>query len=129
MKNKIAVFFFFILLIFPVFIFADTPLVPCEMGSCTLCDLFQLFVNLVLYLLAYIIPPVATIMFLYGGIVFYTSGGNPERTNKGKDIIKYAVIGIVIIYSAWIIVGAFLGAIGVAGWTGLGTWEVIDCSI
>jgi hypothetical protein len=68
-------------------------------------------------------------MFLYGGILFYTSGGVPEKVNKAKEVMIYTVFGLIIIYSAWVVIGAFLNAIGVADWTGLTTWWEIDCSI
>jgi len=99
------------------------------MGSCTICDLFQLFTNIVTFVLTFIVPPAATVMFIWAGVVFYTSGGVPEKVNKAKSIMTYAVLGLIIIYSAWVIVGAFLGAIGVRSETGLDIWWEIECSI
>lgn len=113
------------LLFSPVLSFADTgSLVPCNMGECTLCDVFQLFVNVVGYLLLYIVPFIATFLFLYGGINFYLSGGEPEKVSKGREIITHTLIGILIIYGAWVIVNSFLMAIGVAD-----GWQTINCEI
>jgi hypothetical protein len=128
MKIKIIVLSFLILIL-PFGLVAASGLVPCELGACTICHLFQLFTNIVTFVLTIIVPPVATIMFLYGGILFYTSGGVPEKVKKAKDVITYAIFGIIIIYSAWVIVGAFLSAIGVADWNGLTTWWEIECTI
>jgi hypothetical protein len=128
MKNKTFLLFFGLLFLPFLFVSADG-LVPCEMGSCTICDLFQLFTNIVTFVLTFIVPPAATVMFIWAGVVFYTSGGVPEKVNKAKSIMTYAVLGLIIIYSAWVIVGAFLNAIGVASWTGLGTWWEIECNI
>lgn len=127
MKNKVLTVAFFWALALPLFLFAEEGgLVPCEIGSCTICHLFELFVNVVQYFLTWIIPPVATIMFLWAGIVFYTSGGVPDKVNQAKDVIKYAVLGLVLIYSAWVIVGAFLSVMGYSGADSWYNWE-IDC--
>ena len=39
----------------------------------------------------------APLVFLIGGFVFLTSGGDTNKVQKGKDIMVYAVIGFVII--------------------------------
>ncbi|MEA2092734.1 MAG: pilin [Patescibacteria group bacterium] len=119
----------FLILVLPFGLVTAAGLVPCKIGECNICHLFQLFTNIVTFVLTVIVPPVATIMFIYGGIIFYTSGGVPEKVKKAKDIITYTVFGLVIIYSAWVVVGTFLNIIGVAEWTGLTEWWEIDCSI
>jgi predicted small integral membrane protein len=128
MKIKIIALSFLVLIL-PLGLVSADGLVPCELGECNICHLFQLFTNIVTFVLTIIVPPVATIMFLYGGILFYTSGGVPEKVNKAKEVMIYTVFGLIIIYSAWVVIGAFLNAIGVADWTGLTTWWEIDCSI
>lgn len=50
-------------------------------------------------------------MFIYGGIVFMTSGGNPEQVRKGKDTLRFATLGIVITIVSWIIVRTILTAV------------------
>lgn len=54
---------------------------------------------------------VATFMFIYGGIMFMVSGGNPELVKKGKDTLKFSSIGIVIILVSWAIVRLVLNVI------------------
>lgn len=46
-----------------------------------------------------IVGGVALIMFIYGGFVILTAAGG-ENVKKGKDIIVAAVIGLVIIFTA-----------------------------
>ena len=46
-------------------------------------------------------------MFLYGGITWVTSHGNPERVKKGMEIFTTAVIGLVITFSAYMLVQYF----------------------
>lgn len=40
---------------------------------------------------------------LYGGFLWMTSGGNPDGVKKGKQMIANAVIGLVIVVSAYAI--------------------------
>lgn len=43
------------------------------------------------------------VMLIYGGIVYLTSAGNEKRVETGKNIITYAIIGIVIIFAAYLV--------------------------
>ncbi len=52
------------------------------------------------------------IYLLFGGFTLLTSGGNPDKVEAGKKTITNAVIGFIIIFTAyWIvqIVGLVLG--------------------
>jgi len=49
---------------------------------------------------------IAVVMFIYGGVLYLTAGGNDEQTGKAKKAMLYAVIGIVIVLLAYTIVGA-----------------------
>lgn len=40
---------------------------------------------------------VSAIFVVYGGIAFMTSSGDPQKTAKAKNIILYALIGLVIV--------------------------------
>ncbi len=51
-----------------------------------------------------IIGSLALVMFIYGGASWMLSGGNQEQVTKGKNIIIWAAIGIVIIFTAYAIV-------------------------
>ena len=44
---------------------------------------------------------VASLVMIWGGIVYMTSAGNPERTNHAKKIIFYDIVGIIIATSSW----------------------------
>lgn len=41
--------------------------------------------------------PIAVIMIIYAGVLFLTARGNPTTVTKAKDVLKYAVVGLVII--------------------------------
>ena len=44
----------------------------------------------------YAIMVVSTIMIIIGGLSYITAAGDPEKSNKGKQIIVYALIGFAI---------------------------------
>lgn len=51
-----------------------------------------------------IVGSLALVMFIYGGIVWMTSAGSSEKVEKGKNIIVWAVIGLVVIFSSYALV-------------------------
>ena len=59
-----------------------------------------------------IVGALALLFFIYGGFTLILSRGNAEQTSKGIGIISAAVIGLVIVFGAYMLV-RFLGtAIG-----------------
>ncbi|NMB57172.1 DUF485 domain-containing protein [Candidatus Beckwithbacteria bacterium] len=65
-------------------------------------DLETVFTNI----LKAIIPLVGVVIFVflvYGGFTILTAAGNPEKTKKGSGIITWAIIGLLVILSAWLI--------------------------
>jgi hypothetical protein len=54
----------------------------------------------------------AVVMIIYGGILYVTAAGKQETIDKGKKIIMYAIVGIVIILLSFAIVNTVLGGIG-----------------
>ena len=54
----------------------------------------------------------ALVMLVIGGFKFLSAGGDKEATQKAGQTITYAVGGLVLVLSAWIILnflGNFLG--------------------
>lgn len=70
-------------------------------------DLIQLGVNVINFLID-ISLVIATIFFLWGGLLFIISGGSEERISKGRQAMTAAVIGIVIVLASILIVNTFL---------------------
>lgn len=46
----------------------------------------------------------ALVMFIYGGFTWMLSGGSPDKVKKGRDIFVWATLGLVMIFSSYIIV-------------------------
>jgi hypothetical protein len=106
------------------------PIVPCgETGNpCKFCHLFVLFNNIINFILFCLVPPVAALMMVMGGGYVLIAGENLSNVEKGKSIIKAVVIGLLIVFGAWIIINAFFFVIGVSSWTGLEKgWFQINC--
>lgn len=72
-------------------------------GQCGVSDILAVFVNLAEFLLG-IMGAVALGFFVYGGFVWVLSGGEKDKVQKGKDILKNAVTGIAIIFLSGLIV-------------------------
>ncbi len=47
---------------------------------------------------------VAVAMIIFGGFMWMTSAGNEQRVTQGKEVIKWAVIGLVVVMLSWAIV-------------------------
>jgi hypothetical protein len=55
---------------------------------------------------------IALFMLVWGGIVWMTSNGNAERLKKGKDTILWAILGLIIIFTSYIIINFLFTIIG-----------------
>lgn len=47
---------------------------------------------------------IALLMFVWGGFLWLTSGGKPERIKSGQDTLLWSAIGIAVIFGAYAIV-------------------------
>jgi hypothetical protein len=61
-----------------------------------------------------IIGALAFFFFIYGGLSFILSMGNAEKAKKAHGILLAAVIGLLIAFSAYILIGFVLDALNVA---------------
>ena len=62
-----------------------------------------------------IVGSLALVMFIYGGVTWMLSVGNQEQVTKGKNILIWATIGIVIIFTAYALVRFVLTTVTGAG--------------
>ena len=51
-----------------------------------------------------IVGSLALVMFIYGGFIWMTSSGNMEMVTKGKNILIWATLGLVVIFASYAIV-------------------------
>lgn len=59
-----------------------------------------------------VVGSLALVMFIYGGFIWMTSSGSSEQVKKGRDILMWAVIGLVIIFSAYGLVRFVIVGVG-----------------
>lgn len=72
-----------------------------EQGNCQLEDFMQVFVNVADYILA-ISGSLALLVFVIGGFMWMISQGDSGRVTKGKDFMKGGLIGLLIIFGAYL---------------------------
>ena len=115
-------------------------LVPCG-GSgeppCTICHIFVLINNVITFFLwpdsninnnIPLVPILALLMFTIGGFIILTSGGDPGKFGNAKKIIIATVVGLLIIYLAWLLVGVIFTQLGVVTQGSIDTpWYTIEC--
>ena len=100
-----------------------------EEPSCELCHIFQLINNIINWVLFVLIPIIAPIFIVIGGIYLLIARGDPGMFSQGKNVLTATVIGLIIVYTAYVLLSTMLSFLGVADWTGLGTWWQIDCPV
>lgn len=75
-------------------------------GETSFRTLARTMVNYFLFFLGFI----ATVMFIYGGVLYVTAAGNDENVQKAKKVLMYSVVGIVVILLSVAIVNTIIGA-------------------
>ncbi len=46
---------------------------------------------------------IAFLMFIWGGFLWLTSGGDSKRVQKGRDTFIWASLGLVVIFTSYVI--------------------------
>ena len=95
----------------------DTPYDETE--DCKLCHFFVLIDNVIDFVLIQLVPPLAVLMLVIGGIMFVGATleflpGGPTLLSDAKKLMTSVIIGLIIIYGGWIIIGLFLSTIGLS---------------
>lgn len=131
LKYLSAITWVIVLLSFSLPVFADVcgPLVPsgCREGGpldCGLCQFFELFSNIINFIVFCLTPPVAGLMIVVSGLILIFGGSESART-YGKKMLTTTVIAIVIIYASWLLINTIIQLIGGAN---QGSWYQFRCS-
>lgn len=51
-----------------------------------------------------IVGSIALLMFVYGGLVWLTSGGASDKVKKGREIFTWSAIGLLVIFTSYALV-------------------------
>ncbi len=103
--------------------------------ACQFCHFFVMFDAILDFIFLKIVFPIAILMIVIAGIMYVGAvleiiPGGFKTLTQAKDILGSVFIGLLIIFSAWLIINFFFTIIGVANWTGLnGGWWRINCEI
>jgi hypothetical protein len=124
MKIKISNFFLAIFLIIPLLGYQPTPVfaacppdcgsseeVPKNSGSKTVSltnpigssDVPTLIGKIISAVLG-VIGSLALLMVIYGGFTWMLAAGSSEKIKKGRDIIVWAILGLVVIFTSYALV-------------------------
>ncbi|MEK7584471.1 MAG: hypothetical protein AAB490_04445 [Patescibacteria group bacterium] len=58
-----------------------------------------------------IVGAVTLFMFVYGGLMWMTSGGASNRIERGRNTLVWATIGLLVIFSSYAILNFIFGAL------------------
>ncbi|MFZ2681690.1 MAG: hypothetical protein WAZ14_01170 [Patescibacteria group bacterium] len=58
-----------------------------------------------------VVGSAALLMFVYGGVLWITSFGESKRIERGKTVITWAVLGLALIASAYVLVNAVINGL------------------
>jgi len=72
-------------------------------GGYTLNNFVQLGVNVANWILG-IVGSLALLFFIYGGLTMIISSGKSESVQKAKTILTNAIIGLIIVFTSWVII-------------------------
>lgn len=87
-------------------------------GKCTQCDIMNVVINIAAGIFD-VIGAMGVTMLVIGGVIYMVSLGNPQRIEQAKSAITVSVIGLIIIFSAYMIVGAVIKTLG---YSNEGSW-------
>lgn len=91
---------------------------PCD--SCSMMLMGQLTIEFLVQIAAIF----ATLVIIIGGFLYIFAVGQSSTIDKAKSIIKYTLIGFVIIFIAWSIVNSILATVGYIDPLG-GNWYTV----
>ena len=84
-----------VVFLLPVLVFGQVT-IDNPLGHNTFGELIHAIVSFIRNLALMIAP----IIFIVAGVMYYFSGGNPDKAKQATDLIKWALIGLVIILIA-----------------------------
>ncbi len=112
MKKFLFILLFSLILIPAALAFAQTPPgntnTPSPKTPCATCltnplsaDSPQALIGIIINSVMGVVGSLALIMFIFGGFTWMTSGGSAEKIKKGRDILIWSAIGLVVIFASY----------------------------
>jgi hypothetical protein len=98
----------------------------CEGTQCSACDLVRLANQVIVWLIGVLFMLFAVLIFI-AGFRLVTSGGNQDAMTKAKNSMINAIVGILIVLSAWLIVDTLFRGLNVTYRGGPFPWSQVSC--
>lgn len=98
-----------------------------EQNSCQLCHVFVMTNGIIKFVMLTLVPIGAVLMLMIGGAKLFFGGGKANAWNDAKGIITSVVVGLLIIFSAWVIVNTVLTKSGIVSSPSILQWYNISC--
>ena len=76
-------------------------------GQCSITDILRVVTNVMTLILG-ISGSIFLLMFVIGGLTWMTSGGESGKYQKGLDTLRDALIGLIVVFGAYIAVNSLL---------------------
>jgi type IV secretory pathway VirB2 component (pilin) len=106
---KLSLFAFIIALMACQFVLAvDFNQAVSAQDKATFDQILQPVMN-VYNLVKYTATVIAVVVLLFAGITYMTSGSDPGKREKAKNMAMYVVIGLIVIWAAPLVVNYILG--------------------
>ena len=96
MKNRKLIIFLVFLSLLPIKIYSQGVEIQPPISAKSIIEVIERLANFVFTLILYSMP----VFIVIGGLFLLTSGGRVDQIEKGKKIIFYALIGLIIAISA-----------------------------
>ncbi|MEI7452365.1 MAG: pilin [Candidatus Falkowbacteria bacterium] len=98
-----------------------------QTGNYELNDFVRLGLNVSQWILG-ITGSLALLFFVYGGFTFLISAGDSSKVDEGKKIISGAIIGLILVFSSYMIIQFAMKTLGVE-WKGTTNALKIDTNV
>jgi hypothetical protein len=72
----------------------------------------QILIGKVIVAALGVVGSLALLMFIYGGFIWMTAAGNQEMVTRGRNVLIWATIGLIIIFSSYAIVKFVFQGVG-----------------
>lgn len=102
-------------------------ILPCEGLECGWCHLMQLGDNIIDWLMMIAIP-VVTLFLIIGGFRLMFAGGSSDNYTKGVDMIRNALIGLVILMVSWALINLVIQLLGGSNTINGLPWYTLQCT-
>jgi len=86
---------------------------PLQEGKSQAISTGELFGRIIQAMLG-VVGSIALVMFIYGGFLWLTSGGSADKIKKGRETLVWAILGLVVVFTSYIILSYVLTAITTA---------------